>query len=42
MLDLLIRFQNMDRRWVFLGMALAIVLPMLVPFSMPFKVDKRV
>jgi len=42
MLDLLIRFQNMDRRWVFLGMGLAIVLPMLLPFSMPFKVDKRV
>ncbi|HCP46301.1 MAG TPA: hypothetical protein DIU15_09680 [Deltaproteobacteria bacterium] len=42
MLDLLIRFQNMDRRWVFLGMALAIVLPMLVPFSLPFKVDQRV
>jgi len=42
MLDLLIRFQNMDRRWVFLGMAIAIVVPMLAPFSLPFKVDKRV
>jgi len=42
MLELLLRFQNMDRRWVFLGMAIAIVVPMLLPFSMPFKVDKRV
>jgi len=42
MLDLLMRFQVMDRRWVFLGMAVAIVVPMLMPFSMPFKVDRRV
>ena len=42
MLELLLRFQDMDRRWIFLGMAIAIVVPMLLPFSMPFKVDKRV
>ena len=42
MLDLLIRFQNMDRRWIFLGMALAIVIPLLFPISFPFKIDERV
>jgi len=42
MFDLLERFQNMDRRWVFLGMALSILLPMLVPFSFPFQIDERV
>jgi len=42
MLDLLLRFQAMDRRWVFLGMAISIVVPMLLPFNLPFKVDGRV
>ena len=32
----------MDRRWVFLGMAIAIVLPLLFPLKMPFRVDQRV
>ncbi len=35
-------FQRMDRRWVFLGMALAIVIPMLFPMSCAFNVDQRV
>lgn len=42
MIELLERFQNMDRRWVFLGMALAIIVPLLLPFQLPFKVDERV
>ena len=42
MLDWLIRFQKMDRRWVFLGMALAIFIPLLWPLKMPFRVDKEV
>tara|TARA_B110000037_G_C16949698_1_gene436262 strand:- start:23 stop:841 length:819 start_codon:yes stop_codon:yes gene_type:complete len=32
----------MDRRWVFLGMALAIVIPTLYPVHFPTKVDERV
>ena len=42
MIRQLIRFQNMDRRWIFLGMALAIVVPLLAPISFPFKIDERV
>jgi hypothetical protein len=42
MFDFLVRFQAMDRRWIFLGMAIAIVLPLLFPFKMPFRVDERV
>lgn len=42
MLKLLERIQNLDRRWVFLGMAFAIVLPMLFPLGLPFKVEKQV
>ena len=42
MIRQLIRFQNMDRRWIFLGMALAIVIPLLAPVSFPFKIDERV
>ena len=42
MFDLLVRFQNIDRRWIFLGMGLAIILPMLFPVSLPFAVDERV
>ena len=42
MIKTLIRFQNMDRRWIFLGMALAIVLPLLYPVNFPFKIDERV
>ena len=38
----LVKFQNMDRRWVFLGMAVAIVIPMLVPFKLPIVVDEPV
>ncbi len=41
-LDTLVRFQNMDRRWIFLGMGFAILLPMLFPITLPFKVDERV
>jgi hypothetical protein len=40
--DRLERFQQMDRRWVFLGMALAILIPMLFPFQMQFSIDQRV
>ena len=36
------RFQNMDRRWVFLGMALSIFLPLMFPMTLGFKVDERV
>ena len=42
MLKLLQNFQKMDRRWVFLGMALTIVIPLLFPFKLPFKVEKEV
>jgi hypothetical protein len=42
MLDWLIRFQNMDRRLVFLGMAIAILIPMVAPLKLPFEVDKEV
>ncbi len=36
------RIQHMDRRWIFLGMALAILIPMLFPITFEFKVDERV
>ncbi len=39
---LLERFLQMDRRLIFVGMALAILLPMLYPVHVPFKVDERV
>ena len=42
MIRTLIRFQNMDRRWIFLGMALHDCDPLLFPISFPFKVDERV
>ena len=42
MLDLLVRFQHMDRRWIFLGMGLAILIPLLFPIRLPFAVDERV
>jgi hypothetical protein len=42
MIRQLIRFQNMDRRWIFLGMAISIVIPLLYPVSFPFKIDERV
>ena len=42
MLDWLIKFQRMDRRWVFLGMAVAILIPLLWPLKLPFRVDKEV
>ena len=35
-------FQQMDRRWVFLGMALAIVGPLLLPLDLGFEIDERV
>ena len=38
----LVRFQEMDRRWIFLGMSIAIVIPMLFPFDLPIVVDKPV
>lgn len=42
MLKLLLRFQGMDRRWVFLGMGLSILFPLLFPVNFEFKVDERV
>lgn len=39
---LLDRFVHMDRRWIFLGMGLSILIPMLVPFDLAFRVDERV
>lgn len=42
MLALLRRFQEMDRRWVFLGMGLAILIPLLFPITLDFEVDERV
>jgi hypothetical protein len=36
------RFQHLDRRWIFLGMAFAIVIPMLFPITFAFRVDERV
>ncbi len=41
-LETLHRFQHMDRRWIFLGMGLAILIPMLIPIDLPFAVDERV
>ena len=41
MLEWLIKFQKMDRRWVFLGMALAILIPLLVPIKLPFRWIKK-
>jgi hypothetical protein len=35
-------FQGMDRRYVFLGMAVAMIVPMLVPMTLGFEVDERV
>ena len=42
MLKLLENFQKMDRRWVFLGMALMIFIPLLFPFNIDFDEDKEV
>lgn len=42
MIKFLERIQVLDRRWVFLGMALSIVLPMLYPLGLPFKVEQQV
>jgi hypothetical protein len=42
MVEFLERLQNIDRRWIFLGMGLSILLPMLVPFSLPFRADRAV
>ena len=39
---LLLRFLQMDRRWIFLGMGFAILIPMLYPVDLPFRVDERV
>ena len=36
------RFQHMDRRWIFVGMGLTILGPMLVPTSSPFSIDQPV
>lgn len=40
--DFLVRFQNLDRRWIFVGMALSILIPMLFPVTFPFSIDQRV
>ncbi len=40
--ELLLRFQHMDRRWVFLGMGLSILIPLIFPVTFGFKVDERV
>lgn len=40
--QVLVRLQALDRRWIFLGMALAIVVPLLFPMKLGFKVDERV
>jgi len=42
MLPVLERILNLDRRWVFLGMAVAIVLPLLRPLELPFMVEPQV
>lgn len=42
MIELLLRLQHLDRRWVFLGMAIAIAMPLLLPVSLPFPIDERV
>jgi hypothetical protein len=34
------RLANLDRRWLFLAMAFAVVVPLLVPFSLPFRVSR--
>lgn len=39
---ILTRFQEMDRRWIFLGMGLSIFIPMIFTASCEFKVDQRV
>ncbi|MEK6608008.1 MAG: hypothetical protein AABZ30_10135 [Myxococcota bacterium] len=36
------RLQNFDRRWIFLAMIVAIVVPLLRPVKMPFAVSERV
>lgn len=36
------RVEALDRRWLFLAMAIAIVVPLLVPVSMPFRVGPMV
>ncbi len=40
--DVLTRFQTMDRRWIFVGMALSIFIPLIFTASCEFKVDQRV
>ena len=40
--ELLERTQSMDRRWIFLGMGLAIMIPMLIPVNLPMAVDRPV
>lgn len=42
MLRFLERILTLDRRWVFLGMALAILLPLLHPVGLPFMVEPQV
>ena len=37
MIKVLLRFQNMDRRWIFLLMGFTIVLPLLFPINFPIK-----
>ena len=40
--SLLNRLQNIDRRWIFAGMAVSILIPLLFPVPIEFKVDERV
>ena len=42
MRDFLFSLQKLDRRIIFLGMALSIFIPLLFPFPLPFKVSKEV
>lgn len=42
MYDFLVRVQELDRRWIFLGMALAILIPMFVPFNLPVPIREEV
>jgi len=38
----LVQFQHMDRRWIFLGMAIAIFIPMIFPIHNDLVVDRPV
>lgn len=42
MFSRLVKFQHMDRRWIFVGMAISILIPMLFPFESEFSIDRPV